>query len=460
MTRCASALLACALLLATHGAANAAAKTKKKKSAKAAQAKSGLELKIEQWTMKNGLRVVYLHHDRVPAVTVQVWYHVGSKDEHLGTRGVAHMFEHLMFKGSKRVKPEAHARMISAVGGSVNAFTTQDLTAYHNTLPKQYLDFAVKLEAERMRHLLLIDKHIDSEREVVKEEKRKRLENSPIGRSLEAIYEMAYKKHPYQWTPAGKLRDLNAAKRAFYTRFYNTYYVPNNATLVVVGDVSKAQVKAAADKHFGPIPAGKKPPRVTVREGAQTKLRERTANWPSQLAVVLGAYHIPGANSPDMAPLQVLSAILSAGRSSRLHQDVVRKRKLALQAGGFARPQEHPGLMMIYAVGLPSHDVSKMKDALLAEVERVAKSTITKAELKKAKNQLATSRLMSLRTIWGIAYQIGSSAYLKGNPTAFLDEVAKIDRVSAADVKRVAKKYLTRENLSILLLPPGQGGGK
>ena len=234
----------------------------------------------------------------------------------------------------------------------------------------------------------------------------------------------------------------------------------NNATLVVVGDVSKAQVKAAADKHFGPIPAGKKPPRVTVREGAQTKLRERTANWPSQLAVVLGAYHIPGANSPDMAPLQVLSAILSAGRSSRLHQDVVRKRKLALQAGGFARPQEHPGLMMIYAVGLPSHDVSKMKDALLAEVERVAKSTITKAELKKAKNQLATSRLMSLRTIWGIAYQIGSSAYLKGNPTAFLDEVAKIDRVSAADVKRVAKKYLTRENLSILLLPPGQGGGK
>jgi zinc protease len=418
-----------------------------------------LKVEIKEWKLKNGMRVLYSPHRRVPAVTVQVWYHAGSKDERVGLRGIAHMFEHMMFKGSEHVPPEEHARMLSAIGGSTNAFTAEDLTAYHDTVPRQYMGFAMKLEAERMRHLHLTLHTIKSEREVVKEEKRVRLENNPIGRALEAIYALAYTKHPYAWTPAGVIADLNQMKRANYQRFYDTYYVPENATLIVVGDVSEAEVRRAAEEHFSPIPRGKEPPRVTVREPPQTEMRVKNADWPSQLVVVLGAYHIPAASHPDIAPLQVLSAILSAGRSSRLHQALVRKGKLAVAAGGFVSLQEHPGVLMAYGIGLPGADggrLTKIKEALLRQLELVGSRGVRPAELEKARNQLATARLSRIRTLTGLANQIGMSAILKGDPRAFLKEVAALDRVTAADVRRVAKRYLQPKNLSLVLVDAKQ----
>jgi zinc protease len=396
-------------------------------------------------------------------VTVQVWYHAGSKDERPGIRGIAHMFEHRMFKGSKRVPPEKHARMISAVGGSTNAFTAEDVTASHNTLPRQYLDFAMELEAERMRNLHLTQHTIKSEREVVKEEKRVRLENNPIGRALEAIRAMAYKAHPYAWTPAGHMKDLARMGGADYKRFYDTYYKPNNATLIVVGDVDEAKVRALAAKHFEPIPAGSAPPRVTAVEPRQRKHRFRRADWPTQLKVILGAYHVPAARHKDMAALKVLSAILSAGQSSRLNQALVRKGKLAVAAGGFVLPQEHPGLLMIWGIGLPTHDADKIRDALLVEVERISKTGVTAKELAKARNQLATASLVKIQTLSGLAYQLGRSTLLLGDPRAFLSEVQRIDKVTAADVRRVAATYLERTNLSLILMdktgPAGKGKG-
>jgi zinc protease len=420
-----------------------------------------LQIKIVDWTLKNGMRVVYSPHRRVPAVTVQVWYHAGSKNEHVGIRGIAHLFEHMMFKGSRFVPPEEHARLLSRVGGSTNAFTAEDVTAYHDTVPKQYLDFAMKLEAERMRNLRLTLHTIKSEREVVKEEKRMRLENNPIGRALEAIYALAYTRHPYAWTPAGTIEDLNRMTRDDCRAFYDTYYVPNNATLVVVGDVSEAEVRRAAQQHFGSIPARTAPPRVTVREPPQTELRSKLADWPSQLKVVLGAYHVPEARHPDIPALQVMSTILSAGKSSRLTQALVRRGKLAVAAGGFVSQQEHPALLMVYGIGLPSHDATKIKQALLAQLDLLVKSGVTAKELAKAKNQLATSRLVKIDTLTGLAYQIGHSTYLKGDPRAFLTEVAELDKVSADDVQRVAKTYLKRENLSLVLMDPpaGKAGG-
>ena len=415
-----------------------------------------LKVDIREWKLDNGMRVVYSPHRRVPAVTVQVWYHVGSKDERVGLRGVAHMFEHMMFKGSEHVPPEEHARLLSAIGGSTNAFTSEDVTAYHATLPRRYLGFAMKLEAERMRHLRLTVHTIQSEREVVKEEKRVRMDNDPIGRSLEAIHALAYTKHHYAWTPAGIIADLDGTKRADYQKFYDTYYVPQNATLIVVGDVDEKEVRAAAKEHFGAIPAGKAPPRITVREPPQRKMRVQKGDWPSQLGIVLGAYHVPEARHPDIAPLQVLSAILAAGQSSRLHQALVRKKKLAVAAGGFVSQQEHPGLMMVYGVGLPGHDVGKIRAALLSQLERVSKKGVRRSELAKARNQLATSRLNKLRTLTGLAYQIGQSALLKGDPRAFLDEVAALDRVTAKDVQRVAQKYLSPDNLSLVIVDGGK----
>jgi zinc protease len=414
-----------------------------------------LKVEIKEWKLKNGMRVLFSPHRRVPAVTVQVWYHAGSKDERVGLRGIAHMFEHMMFKGSKHVPPEEHARMLSAIGGSTNAFTAEDVTAYHATLPRQYLGFAMKLEAERMRHLHLTLHTIKSEREVVKEEKRVRLENNPIGRALEAIYALAYTKHPYAWTPAGIIADLNRMKRPDYQKFYDTYYVPANATLIVVGDVTEAQVRKAAEEHFGAIPRGKDPPRVTVREPPQTEMRVQNADWPSQLIVVLGAYHIPEAGHADIAPLQVLSAILSAGQSSRLHQALVRKGKLAVAAGGFVSLQEHPGVLMVYGIGLPSADegrVTKIKEALLKQLELVARKGVRPAELTKARNQLATARLSKIRTLTGLAQQIGMSTFLKGDPRAFLKEVAALEKVTVTDIQQVAKRYLQPRNLSLVLV--------
>ncbi len=413
----------------------------------------GLKIEIKEWTLPNGMKVLFSPMRKVPVVTVQVWYHAGSKDEKVGIRGIAHMFEHMMFKGSKHVSPENHARMLSAVGGSVNAFTTDDVTAYHNTLPRQYMEFAMKLEAERMRALHLTDSTIKSEREVVKEEKRARMENSPIGRALEAIHDMAFTAHPYAWTPAGVIKDLDAIDRAACQKFYDIYYVPNNATLVVVGDVDEATVKAAAARQFGGIKKGAAPPRPTAVEPPQTKLRDKNADWPSQLAVVLGAYHIPHANHADIPPLKVMSTILSAGQSSRMYQALVRKGKLALAAGGFTREMEQPGLLYIYAVGLPgTHDLKKMQAALLAEVEKIAKGGVTKAELAKARNQISTGRLKGLRTVNGLASAVGMSTYVRGDPRAFLKDVALLDKVTSADIKRVAAAYLKRSNLSLLRL--------
>jgi len=411
------------------------------------------KVEIKEWRLQNGLRVLYAPMHQVPGVNIQVWYHVGSKDEARTVRGIAHLFEHMMFKGSRHVPPEQHARMIAAVGGTDNAYTAQDVTVYHNTVPKKYLDFVLRLEAERMRNLHVTEQTIRSEREVVKEEKRLRLENSPIGRTLEAIHALAFTNHPYAWTPAGDIPDLNRVTVAMCKSFYDTYYTPANAALIVVGDVSEAEVRAAVERRFGGIPGGKEPPRVQIVEPPQTRYREQTADWPSQLAVVLGAYHVPEAKSKDTATLRVISALLSAGASSRLNQALVRRAKLAVAAGGFLQSQEHPGLLFIYAVGLPNHDLAKMKETLLSEVDRLGREPCAAKELAKVKNQLATSSLSRLRTMSGLAHEIGESLMLAHDPRAFLDEARQIDAVSLADVQRVAKQVLQRQNLSLILLP-------
>ena len=214
------------------------------------------KVEVVSWELPNGLKVLFLPNHKAPIATVQVFYHVGSKDEHVGIRGVAHMFEHMMFKGTEHVAPEEHARLLKEVGGQVNAFTTEDLTAYHDTVPPSYVGFAMQLEAERMRSLKLFPAIIDSERKVVEEEKRLRIDNNPIGKAIERFRALAYTKHPYNWTAIGTIEDLDKVTPEDCQKFYDTYYQPNNATLIVVGDVQEADVRSLADKYFGPIPRG------------------------------------------------------------------------------------------------------------------------------------------------------------------------------------------------------------
>ncbi|HEY2901724.1 MAG TPA: pitrilysin family protein [Polyangia bacterium] len=412
------------------------------------------QLDVKSWELGNGLKVLFLANHQAPIATVQVFYHVGSKDEHIGVRGVAHMFEHMMFKGSEHVPPEDHARLLKEIGGQVNAFTTEDITAYHDTVPPAYVGFAMQLEAERMRSLKLFPATIDSERQVVEEEKRLRVDNNPIGKAIERFRALAYTKHPYAWTAVGTIEDLENVQPVDCQQFYDTYYLPNNATLIVVGDLQEADVRKLVEENFGRIARGADPPRAYVREPPQTAPRNETMSLEVQVPVVVGGYHIPSAADRDSAPLEVLAAILSNGESSRLHQRLVRKDHLAIAAGGVTESMEAPGLFIVYAAHLPDRDQAKVRRALMEEIARVRSEPVSSNELDKAKNQLAAGFIFGLQTVDGVATQLGQFQYVFGDWREFVKGANRYLAVTAKDVQRVAAKYLVDSNLTFVALRP------
>lgn len=428
-------------------------------SARGATAAAALpHLDVRDWALKNGLKVLFVANHQAPVATVQIFYHVGSKDEHVGNRGVAHMFEHLMFKGSTHVPPEEHARLLKEVGGQVNAFTTEDVTAYHQTVPPSYVDFAIRLEAERMRGLRLFPATVDSERKVVEEEKRLRIDNNPVGQAIERFRALAYTRHPYQWTAAGVIADLEKVTPADCQAFYDTYYRPENATLVVVGDVDEASVRRSVEAHFGSIARGPlaalASPRTYPVEPPQTAARDATLSLPVALPVVVGGYHIPGAADADIPALQVLATILSAGESSRMHRRLVRQDQLAVAAGGFAEAMEQSGLFLVYAVHLPDRDQGGIRRALLDEVAKARVKSVDATELAKAKNQLTAGYVFGLGSVEGVARELGLAQLVEGDWRRFLDASERFEKVTAADVRRVAETYLVDSNLTFVTLKP------
>ena len=460
-----SVRLAAGALVAALAAA-AQASTKPAAPAKAAKAATPAtpasvptpRLDVKTWTLANGLKVLFLADHKAPIATMQVFYHVGSKDEHVGIRGVAHMFEHMMFKGSTHVPPEQHARLLKEVGGQVNAFTTEDVTAYHDTVPPSYVGFAMQLEAERMRQLKLFQPTVDSERHVVEEEKRLRIDNDPVGKAIEKFRALAYVKHPYNWTAIGTIEDLETVTPADAQRFYDSYYQPNNATLIVVGDLDEATVRKLADEAFGSIPRGPAPPRTPAVEPPQTAARTATLPLEVQIPVVVGGYHIPRAADADVPALEVLATILSGGESSRLHQRLVRHDHLALAAGGVTEALEDPGLFIVYAAYLPDRDPAKVAAALSEEVARVRDKPVTPEELEKAKNQLAAGFVFGLQTVDGVAQALGHAEYVEGDWHRFTEGATRYLAVTAADVQRVAQKYLVDTNFTrVTLIPTAMG---
>jgi len=425
-------------------------------AAPAAAATDVVKPDLFEWRLDNGLDVVYLGVHKAPVVTVQVWYHVGSKDEQIGQRGSAHMFEHMMFKGTRFVRPEQHARMISSIGGKIDAFTREDCTAYVDTVPKGDLDFALRLEADRMRNLLIRKEIVDTEREVVKEERRLRIDGSPVARALERFRQIAYTKHPYQWLPAGTLEDLDHLKGSDLRHFYDTYYRPNNAVLVVVGDVDEADVRAAVQRWFGPLEKGPPPPRpaASAVEPPQTQTRKETVGA-SQIGLVIGGYHIPNAKSEDIFALQVLANILAGGDSARLPQRIVRKDQSGVFAGGQTLILEDPGLFIVYGIYLKPDQAQRVADALDDEVARLGREPVEDAELLKAKNELSAGFVFGLEGIEGLAAQIGNSKILTDDAGSWISDYAKYQAVTAADVQRVAKQYLVPTNQTVVTVPPG-----
>lgn len=405
-------------------------------------------------TLDNGLKVIAMEDRSTPVVAVQVWYHAGSKDEARGKRGLAHMFEHMMFRGTEKHGPGEFDRILDEAGASNNAFTTEDVTAYFDDAPAEKLELVLALEADRMRGLKLVEAIVSSEREVVKEEKRLRLDNDPVGKTLETFRGMAFEKHPYSWTPAGLLEELDSITPEDARAFYDRFYQPNNAVLVIVGDVAAARAIELAERAFGAIPRGPKIERAIEAEPPQTKMRDKTLALATQQPMLVGGYHVPSIAHADQAALEVLGAILSGGQSSRLYDAMVRKKKLAVFAGGQTEAMEDSGLFLVFAAFLPDQDPARVRDALLVEIDRLAKDGVTERELTKAKNQLTAGYIFSLATTSAKASELGHRELLEGGWRTFLTATTRFDTVTREQVQNVAKKYLRRENLTIVTLLP------
>jgi zinc protease len=413
----------------------------------------------ETFALPNGLQVAVVRSEAAPVVSVQIWYHAGSKDEPRDHRGTAHMFEHMMFRGTSHVRPDAHGLSISALGGYVNATTDEDSTHYVNTLPADYLDYAVQLEADRMRALMFGKPMIDGVRDTIKAELRQQ-DSSPFTRGLMRCLAVGYLKHPYAWTASGNARDLDATSADDLKKFYDAYYQPNNALLVVVGKVTAADVRASAEKWFGGIAKAGDPPRpsASAQEVPQTA-RRRAAVEPEDLGLTLVGWHIPPARDKDTYALQIAAVVLGAGEGSRLRQrlktpDPKTKRPLALEAGMEAVLREDPGMAIALGAYLDPAQGDAIEAAIFDEVGKLAARGPAADELRKAKNQVQSGFVFSLESSQGLGEAIGRSWILTGSPGAFLRDFDELDRVSAADVQRVVKQYLSNDHATVVVIPP------
>jgi zinc protease len=404
----------------------------------------------------NGLQVILLENHEVPIINLQVWYHVGAKDEPPGHTGFAHLFEHLMFKGSAHVAAEEHSRIIESVGGFDNAETGDDVTQFFETFPSNYLERVLWLEADRMGSLNVSEENFKSEREVVKEERRVRVENQPYGYLQEDLRAAAFTVHGYHHTPIGSMEDLDKATIQDVRDFFNTYYKPNNATLVIVGDFDSAQALAWAKKYFDGIPRSAKPiPRLNNPEppqSAENVVKKSYSNTPLP-AVVIG-YKIPARYAPDAYPLDLASNILAGGESSRLYQTLVYKEQIAVQAAGFGAFSEDPNLFWAYAIMNQGHTAEEGEKALVGVLDELKTAPVEVKELEKAKNQEISGFVLGRDTDQEKAEALASAAVIGKNPALANTELDHYLTISPADIQRVAKDYFESQHATVLIVTP------
>ncbi len=415
-------------------------------------------IEFEQETLPNGLRVIYAPLHVAPVVHVRVLYHVGSKDERPDRQGFAHMFEHMMFRGSAHVKPEQHMRLIGTVGGDSNAFTSFDETVYVNTVPAEHLEMALYLEADRMASFKVDENIYKTERKVVAEEWRIR-QNRPYGTMFEKFLASSFTKHSYRWTPIGVMEHLQAADVAELQDFFNTYYVPNNAILVVAGDIDVAKTREMAKKYFGWIPAGAEVKREIPKEPEQTQAK--TVDMPDRvpLPAVLIGYHLPDFKNDDKYALGLLGDILSSGRSGRLDKELVYGPKpMAVNASAGPMTLEDAGVFTVDATVMQGRDPAAVEKALVDAVALVLEKGVTEEELEKAKTNERISLIRGRQTAVQLATQLGDEALYADDPARANQDLKKIQAVTVADVQAVAKKYLKPERATTLHVVPDPTG--
>lgn len=407
-------------------------------------------------TLDNGLQVYSVEDHKSPTVAVQVWYHVGSKDDPNGRSGFAHLFEHMMFKGNEHLKEDTFDQLTENIGGENNAFTADDVTVYHEVVPSNYLNPILWAEAERMASLALNDQNFASERDVVKEEYRQRISAHPYGEFMLDIDKKSFSVHPYKRPGIGNIEELNASKLAEVRAFHSTFYRPDNATLIVVGDFNPEELDGWIKKYFGAIPKpSEKIPRVTVQEPPRKEDKvSRSYSAKAPLPAFAITWLAPSIRSKDTPVLDVAEEILAGGESSRLYQALVYEQQIAQSVSANAELQEDLGLISFRVVLANGKSVEAVKKSLLEQIDNVLKNGVTEAELAKAKTRLLTSKLLERETANGKAGALGEAAVVYGDPDRVNTDLAMMQAVTAAQIKEVLNKYIAgKKKVVIEYLP-------
>ena len=426
------------------------------------------EVKIEftEFNLDNGLHVILHQDNTTPIVAITVTYHVGSKNEKPDRTGFAHFFEHLMFEGSDNIKRGEYAQYVQNAGGELNAYTSFDETVYHEVLPSNQIELGLWLESERMLHLKIDSIGVETQRGVVKEERKERLENRPYGSILEQTFAHAYKVHPYRWVPIGSVQYIDRASLAEFRDFYKTFYVPNNAVLSIAGDFDTGKMKDLVKEYFAGIPKGTRPIyRPDIVEPEQVKEVIDTVYDNIQLPAVVKAFHIPAEGTEDYYAIDMLTTLLSSGQSSRFYKELVDKEQKALYTGSFPFSLEDPGLFLVYSIANMNVNVKDLDSSIDREIQKVQNVLISEHEFQKLRNQVEDDFVKSKDTDLGIATSLAEYyLFYKGNTNLINTELDRYMKVSREDIKRAADKYLTKNNETLLYYLPkpleSKGEGK
>lgn len=409
------------------------------------------EVEFNEYTLDNGLEVILHRDNSAPVVTTSVMYHVGAKNENPERTGFAHFFEHLLFEGTENIGKGEWFKIVSSNGGSNNANTTDDRTYYYEIFPSNQLELGLWMESERMMHPIINQDGVDTQNEVVKEEKRLRVDNAPYGNLLAEVKKRLFEKHPYRWATIGSMEDLDAATLEEFQAFNEKFYVPNNATLVVAGDIDIEKTKKMINDYFGPIEKGAPVQQIDIKEDPITSQIEGTYYDPNiQIPAIVLAYRTPSMKERDAYVLDMVSALLSDGKSSRLYKKIVDDQKQALQIGAFNIAQEDYGQYIVY--GLPMADTSL--DTLVSEIDeeitKLQTTLITQREYDKLQNQFENSFVNSNSSVSGIANSLAKYQMLYGDTDLINEEIDIYRSITREDIKRVANKYLNDNQRLVL----------
>ncbi|MEE8607684.1 MAG: pitrilysin family protein [Nitrospiraceae bacterium] len=410
---------------------------------------------VHESVLANGMNVLLVEVPKAPVVTVQIWYKVGSRNEVMGRAGLSHMLEHMMFKGTARYPKGAFSRTVRKNGGRDNAFTSQDYTAYFEIIAADRVELALELEADRMRGLLLNEKEFLLEREVVKEERRLRTEDDPKAFLVESLFAQAFQIHPYHWPVIGWFPDLNAMTLEDLKRHYDTYYVPNNAALIVVGDIEANLLLPSIKRLFEPIPKGSVPPLQRVVEPRQQGERRILVKREAHVPFIMAGYRVPNYAHEDSYALSILESILTQGKSSRLYRSLVYDQKLALAAGGnYSLLQADPELFYVYAVVAPGQNMEQVEQALHQELQRLRSNLPTEEELQRAKNAVEATHIFGQDSNFRQAMLLGQAETVGAGWRYIGQFVERMKRVTAEDIQRVARRYFTEDARTVGILIP------